>query len=156
MLAIDFFQKALVKETNGHIHDLTLQKDTFSTLKILVDLTIRMFVVILIVLEKIQKERRYGKMALKPLGSKVLVKPDPEEEKTKGGIILPDTAKKKSQEGVVVAVGEGKLLENGQRVPLSVKVGDRVVFSKYGGTEVEIDGEEYIILDEDSIYAIKE
>ncbi|MGB9608541.1 MAG: co-chaperone GroES, partial [bacterium] len=58
--------------------------------------------------------------------------------------------------GVVVAVGEGKLLENGQRVPLSVKVGDRVVFSKYGGTEVEIDGEEYIILDEDSIYAIKE
>jgi len=95
-------------------------------------------------------------MALKPLGAKVLVKPDPEEEKTKGGIILPETARKKSQEGVVVAVGEGRILDNGQKVPLSLKVGDRVVFSKYGGTEVEIEGEEYIILDEDSIYAIKE
>ena len=79
----------------------------------------------------------------------------PEEEKTPTGIVLPDTAKKKPQEGEVVAVGSGKLLENGQRAPVPVKVGDKVIYSKYGGTEVEVDGTEYVILDEDSILAVK-
>ena len=92
---------------------------------------------------------------LKPLGDKVVVKPMEEEEKTTGGIILPDTAKKKPSEGEVVAVGSGKLLNDGARAPLSVKVGDRVIYSKYGGNEVTVDGTDYIILDEDSIYAIK-
>jgi chaperonin GroES len=79
-----------------------------------------------------------------------------EEEKTAGGIFLPDTAKKKPQEGRVVAVGPGRVLQDGTRAPMSVKVGDRVIFSKYGGNEVEVDGKEYTILDEDQIYAIRE
>jgi Co-chaperonin GroES (HSP10) len=91
---------------------------------------------------------------LVPLGDRVVVKPIEQEERTKGGIVLPDTAKEKPQEGEVLAVGSGRLLENGQRVPLEVKVGDRVVFAKYGGTEVKIDGEEYIILRESDILAI--
>lgn len=93
---------------------------------------------------------------LKPIGDKVVVKAKAEEEKTVGGIILPDTAKEKPQEGTVVAVGPGKVLENGQRKSMTVKEGDVVVYSKYGGTTVTVNGEEYIILDEDSIYAIKE
>ncbi|MFO7265139.1 MAG: co-chaperone GroES [Limnochordales bacterium] len=93
-------------------------------------------------------------MKLVPLGDRVVVKPIEQEERTKGGIVLPDTAKEKPQEGEVLAVGSGRLLENGQRVPLEVKVGDRVVFAKYGGTEVKIDGEEYIILRESDILAI--
>lgn len=92
---------------------------------------------------------------LKPVGDKVIVKPKAEEEKTSGGIILPDTAKEKPQEGTVIAVGPGSVLENGERRPMSVKEGDNVIYSKYGGTEVTVEGEEYIILDEDSIYAIK-
>ncbi len=92
---------------------------------------------------------------LKPIGDKVIVKPKAEEEKTSGGIILPDTAKEKPQEGTVIAVGPGSMLENGERRPMSVKEGDNVIYSKYGGTEVTVEGEEYIILDEDSIYAIK-
>jgi len=91
---------------------------------------------------------------LVPLGDRVVVKPIEQEEKTKGGIVLPDTAKEKPQEGEVLAVGSGRLLENGQRVPLEVKVGDRVVFSKYGGTEIKLDGETYIILRESDILAI--
>lgn len=91
---------------------------------------------------------------LKPIGDKVVVKPKAEEEKTSGGIILPDTAKEKPQEGTVIAVGPGKVLENGERKPMSVKEGDTVIYSKYGGTEVTVEGEEYIILDEDSIHAI--
>ncbi|MFN3420308.1 MAG: co-chaperone GroES [Armatimonadota bacterium] len=94
-------------------------------------------------------------MKVRPLGSRVLVKPREEEEKTPGGIILPDTAKEKPQEGVVIAVGPGKLLENGERRPVSVKEGDIVIFSKYAGTEIKIDGEEYLIVDEDSILAVK-
>lgn len=92
---------------------------------------------------------------IKPLADRVVVKVVQEEEKTKGGIVLPDTAKERPQEGEVVAVGPGKLLENGQRAPLEVKVGDRVIFSKYGGTEVKIDGEEYLILRESDILAVK-
>ncbi len=93
---------------------------------------------------------------LRPIGDKVVVEVFEEEEKTAGGIYLPDTAKKKPQEGRVVAVGPGRVLQDGTRAPMSVKVGDRVIFSKYGGNEVEVDGKEYIILDEDQIYAIRE
>ena len=76
------------------------------------------------------------------------------EDKSAGGIILPDSAKKRPTEGNVIAVGNGRVLDNGQRNQLTVKVGDRVLFSKYGGNEVTVDGEEYTILDEDQIYAI--
>lgn len=92
---------------------------------------------------------------LKPIGDKVIVKPKAEEEKTSGGIILPDTAKEKPHEGTVIAIGPGAVLDNGERKTMSVKEGDTVVYSKYGGTEIIVDGEEYIILDEESIYAIK-
>lgn len=93
---------------------------------------------------------------LKPIGDKVIVEPLSEEEKTAGGIILPDTAKEKPQEGKVIAVGSGKILESGQKVDMEVKVGDRVIFSKYGGTEVKHKGKEYLILRESDIYAIVE
>ncbi len=92
--------------------------------------------------------------ALKPLADKVVIEPMQAEEKTTGGIYLPDSAKKKPQQGKVIAVGDGKVLENGQRVQLSVKVGDEVLYSKYGGNEVNIGGNEYTILEEDQIYAI--
>jgi chaperonin GroES len=91
---------------------------------------------------------------LKPLGDKVVVQLMEQEEKTASGIYLPDSAKKKPQEGKVVAVGSGRVLDNGERNKLSVKEGDRVLFSKYGGNEVTIEGEDYTILDEDQIYAI--
>ncbi|EIA40129.1 co-chaperonin GroES [Thermus parvatiensis] len=91
---------------------------------------------------------------IKPLGDRVVVKRIEEEPKTKGGIVLPDTAKEKPQKGKVIAVGTGRVLENGQRVPLEVKEGDIVVFAKYGGTEIEIDGEEYVILSERDLLAV--
>jgi chaperonin GroES len=91
---------------------------------------------------------------LKPLGDKVVVQAMDQEEKTAGGIYLPDTAKKKPQEGKVIAVGDGKILDSGERCKLTVKPGDRVIFAKYGGSEVTVGGEEYTILDEDQIYAI--
>ena len=91
---------------------------------------------------------------LKPLGDKVVVQLTEQEDKTASGIYLPDSAKKKPQEGKIIAVGTGRVLDNGERNKLSVKVGDRVLFSKYGGNEVTIDGEDYTILDEDQIYAI--
>jgi len=91
---------------------------------------------------------------IKPLGDRVVVKRIEEEPKTKGGIVLPDTAKEKPQKGKVIAVGTGRILENGQRVPLEVKEGDIVVFAKYGGTEIEIDGEEYVILSERDLLAV--
>jgi chaperonin GroES len=78
------------------------------------------------------------------------------EEKTKGGIIIPDTAKEKPVEGKVIAVGSGKVLENGKKVPLQLKAGDRILFGKYSGTEVKIDGEEHLIMREDDIIAIVE
>ncbi len=95
-------------------------------------------------------------MAIRPLGDKVVLKATEEEAKSPGGIILPDTAKKKPQEGVVVAVGPGRVLEDGSRAPMNVKEGDTVIFAKYGGTEISVAGEDYIILDQDSIFAIKE
>lgn len=93
---------------------------------------------------------------LKPLGDHVLVKPLSKEEKTQGGIILPDTAKEKPQAGEVVAVGPGRLLENGTRVQPEVKVGDKVIYAKYGGTEIKLESDEYLILREADILAIKE
>ncbi|HEY8346398.1 MAG TPA: co-chaperone GroES [Symbiobacteriaceae bacterium] len=86
-------------------------------------------------------------MNIKPLGSRVVIKALEQEERTKSGILLPDTAKEKPQQGKVIAVGSGRLLETGSRAPLDVKEGDIVIFSKYAGTEVKVDGEEYIILD---------
>ncbi|HEU4741092.1 MAG TPA: co-chaperone GroES [Meiothermus sp.] len=91
---------------------------------------------------------------LKPLGDRVVVKRIEEEAKTKGGIVLPDTAKEKPQKGKVIAVGTGRTLDNGTKVALEVKEGDTVVFAKYGGTEIEIDGEEYIILSERDLLAV--
>ncbi len=92
---------------------------------------------------------------LQPLADRVLVKPIEKEEKTKSGIYLPDTAKEKPQEGEVVAVGPGKLDDNGKRVPMDLKVGDRVIYAKYGGTEIKVDDEELIILRESDILAKK-
>jgi len=92
-------------------------------------------------------------MKLKPLADRVIVKAIPSEERTKSGIIMPDTAKEKPQEGEIVAVGPGKM-EKGQRIPLEVKVGDRVIYSKYAGTEIKYDGTEYLILKESDIQAI--
>ncbi len=96
------------------------------------------------------------KVMIKPLADRVVVEPIEEEVTTKGGIVLPDTAKEKPQRGKVIAVGSGKLLDSGQRVPLEVKEGDVVVFAKYGGTEIEIDGNEYIILSERDLLAVVE
>ncbi len=93
-------------------------------------------------------------MKIKPLADRVVVKPAVAEEKTKGGIILPDTAKEKPVIGEVVAVGPGKVMENGTRVALEVKVGDRVLYGKYSGTEVTLDGEEYMIMRESDLFAI--
>ena len=95
-------------------------------------------------------------MKVKPLHDRVIVKRVEEEEKTKGGIIIPDTAKEKPVEGKVLAVGSGKLLENGKRQPLEVKEGDRILFGKYAGTEIKIEGEENLIMREDDIIAIVE
>lgn len=91
---------------------------------------------------------------LKPLADRVLVKVEEEETKTMGGILLPDTAQKKSQKGVVVAVGSGKMTEEGKRLPLEVKEGDEVLFAKYSGTEIEGKGEKYLLLSERDILAI--
>jgi chaperonin GroES len=95
-------------------------------------------------------------MKVRPLHDRVIVKRIEEEEKTKGGIIIPDTAKEKPMEGKIVAAGNGKILENGNKVPLEVKKGDRVLFGKYAGTEIKIDGEEHLIMREDDIIAIIE
>jgi len=95
-------------------------------------------------------------MKIRPLQDRVIVKRVEEEEKTKGGIIIPDSAKEKPIEGKVVAVGNGKLGEDGKVHPLDVKAGDRVLFSKYAGTEVKLDGEEHLILREDDILGVLE
>ncbi|WP_353745328.1 co-chaperone GroES [Dictyoglomus sp.] len=97
-----------------------------------------------------------GKVKLRPIGDRVVVKVIEQEEKTKGGIVLPDTAKEKPQQGRVIAVGTGRILDNGQKVPLEIKEGDRVIFAKYAGTEVKIEGEEYLILSERDILAVIE
>ena len=94
-------------------------------------------------------------MNIKPLGERIVLKVMESEEKTKSGIVLPDTAKEKPQMGKVLAVGTGKLLDNGERVPLEVKEGDTVLFAKYAGTEVKLDGEEYmVIMKESDVLAI--
>ena len=93
---------------------------------------------------------------IRPLQDRILVKRIDEEEKSAGGIIIPDTAKEKPQEGKVVAVGNGKLLDDGKVHPLDVKKGDKVLFSKYGGTEVQVDGSEHLIIREDDILGILE
>ena len=93
---------------------------------------------------------------LKPLGDRVLVEPVEEKEVKKGGIIIPDTAKEKPTEGTVVALGTGKTDDNGKKVPFEVKKGDRVLISKYGGTEIKLDGKEYKILNSDDILAVVE
>ena len=95
-------------------------------------------------------------MAIKPLGDRILLKPAEQEEEKVGGIIIPDTAKEKPQEGEVVAVGPGKLLENGERQAISVAVGNKVLYGKYSGTEVKYEDEEYLIVREDDILAIIE
>ena len=95
-------------------------------------------------------------MAFRPLGDRVLVKRVEEEEKTRGGIIIPDTAKEKPQEGEIIAVGPGARDESGKLVPLDVKAGDRILFGKWSGTEVKIDGEEYLIMKESDIMGVLE
>jgi len=95
-------------------------------------------------------------MSLKPLGDRVLVKQDAAEETTAGGLILAHDAKEKPQTGVVLAVGEGKLDKDGKLIPVPVKVGDKVLYGKYGGTEVTVDGEEIMILRSDDIFAVFE
>jgi chaperonin GroES len=95
-------------------------------------------------------------MAIKPLGDRILVKPIEQAEEKVGGIIIPDTAKEKPQEGKIAAVGPGKLLENGERQAPSVAVGDKVLYGKYSGTEIKYEGEEYLIVREDDILAVIE
>ncbi len=95
-------------------------------------------------------------MNIRPLQDRILVQRIEEEEKTSGGIIIPDTAKEKPQEGKVVAVGKGKVLEDGKVQPLDVKKGDRILFSKYAGTEVNIEGEEHLIIREDDVLGVVE
>jgi chaperonin GroES len=95
-------------------------------------------------------------MKLRPLHDRVVVKRLEEEEKTAGGIIIPDTAKEKPQQGKVIAVGKGRILEDGKVIPLAVKEGDRILFSKYAGTDIKVDGDEHLIMREDDILAIFE
>ncbi len=95
-------------------------------------------------------------MKVRPLGDRVLVKRLEEEEKTKGGIIIPDTAKEKPQQGKIVAVGNGRTTEDGKVIPMNVKVGDKVLFQKYSGSDIKIEGEEYLIMREEEILGIIE
>jgi len=95
-------------------------------------------------------------MKIRPLQDRVIVKRLEEEQKTKGGIIIPDTAKEKPVEGKIIAVGKGKVADDGKLIKLDVKEGDKVLFSKYGGTEVKIDGQEYLIMREDDILGVIE
>jgi chaperonin GroES len=97
-----------------------------------------------------------GVMKIRPLQDRILVKRVEEEEKTSGGIIIPDTAKEKPMEGKVVAVGKGKVLEDGKVMPLDVKKGDRILFSKYAGTEVKIGGQEHLIIREEDVLGVIE
>ena len=95
-------------------------------------------------------------MKLRPLQDRVLVKRIAEEEKTKGGIIIPDTAKEKPQEGKIIAVGKGKVNDEGKLIPLQVKVGDKILFGKYSGSEIKIEGEEHLIMREEDILGVVE
>lgn len=93
-------------------------------------------------------------MKMRPLQDRVIVERVEEEEKTVGGIIIPDTAKEKPQEGTIIAVGKGKVLDNGTKIELDVKVGDKILFSKYAATDIKIDGVEYLIMREDDILGV--
>jgi len=93
-------------------------------------------------------------MQLQPLGDKVIVQPIEQEERTAGGIYLPDTAKERPQQGKVIAVGPGRINDKGHRISMTVKAGDKVIYSKYAGTEVELDGQDYLILSESDILAV--
>ena len=95
-------------------------------------------------------------MKIRPLQDRIIVKRVEEEERTKGGIIIPDSAKEKPQEGEVKAVGPGKVNEEGKKIPMEVKVGDRVLFSKYSGTEIKLEGEEHLIMREDDVLGVIE
>jgi len=95
-------------------------------------------------------------MKIRPLHDRLIIKGLEEEEKTKGGIIIPDTAKEKPIEGKVIAVGQGKMNKDGKKIPMDVEKGDRVLFAKYGGTEVKIDGEEHLMMREDDVLAVIE
>ena len=93
-------------------------------------------------------------MKIRPLHDRILIRRIEEEETVRGGIIIPDTAKEKPQEGEVIAVGNGKILENGTRVPVDIKEGDRILFGKYAGSEIKIEGEEFLILREDEVLGV--
>ncbi len=93
-------------------------------------------------------------MKIKPLADRVVVKPLPAEEKTKGGLFVPDTAKERPQQGEIVAVGPGRVTDEGKQIPIEVKVGDKILYGKYSGTEVNYDGVEYLIMRESDIFAI--
>jgi chaperonin GroES len=103
-----------------------------------------------------QQRKQTMALKVKPIGDRILVEPVEEKEVKKGGIIIPDTAKEKPQEGIVRALGTGKTDDNGKKIPFEVKVGDRVLVSKYGGTEIKIDGKEYKILSSDDLLAVLE
>jgi chaperonin GroES len=92
---------------------------------------------------------------LQPLGSRVLVEPSEAEAKSAGGIILPEKAQEKPREGKIIAAGPGKIMENGEREPMQVKVGDVVVYQQYGGTEIKVEGKEFLLIDQSSLLAIK-
>jgi chaperonin GroES len=102
------------------------------------------------------QDKEIGPMKIRPLGDRILVKRIKEEEKTKGGIFIPDTAKEKPQEGRIVAVGKGKMTEAGKLVALEVKAGDTVLFGKYSGSEVKLDGEEHMIMREEDLLGVLE
>ncbi|MBU0987472.1 MAG: co-chaperone GroES [Proteobacteria bacterium] len=95
-------------------------------------------------------------MKLRPLNDRILVKRVEEKEKTKGGIIIPDSAKEKPAEGIVIAVGSGRQNEDGKRIPLELKKGDRILFGKYGGQEIKVEGEEYMIMSEQEVFCVIE
>jgi chaperonin GroES len=95
-------------------------------------------------------------MKLRPLNDRILVERVKEQEKTKGGIIIPDSAKEKPAEGKVISVGSGKVTEDGKRIPLEIKKGDRILFGKYGGQEIKVEGNEYLIMREDEVLCIIE
>ncbi len=95
-------------------------------------------------------------MTIKPLGDRIIVQRTAEEERTKGGIIIPDTAKEKPQEGKIIAVGPGKFTEDGKRMPMDVKEGDRILFGKYAGTEIKVDDKEYFVMHQDDVLGVIE
>jgi chaperonin GroES len=96
------------------------------------------------------------KVNIRPLGDRVLVRPLEQEKQERGGLIIPDTAKEKPQEGVIISAGKGKLSDDGKLIPMDVKAGDKVLYGKYSGTEIKIDGQEYMIMHQDDILGILE